>query len=132
MGYSEYRSQEQIARSTIANANTSTATNTDQRRQRDQAGAGDMPEKKQLEMWHYQDTNGIVQGPFPSDQMEAWRKAGFFPPNTPVRKVGGVVVTGNGGFVPIGSVTLTSQNSGYDGQDKEDDHDDESGNGEEK
>ena len=81
-GYSDYRSSEQIKRSTTGK------------------------KKKDVEggtikcSWHYIDQGGNIQGPFSSEQMSGWRQVGFFPDNTMVRN-------GNGTeFVEISTVDL--------------------------
>lgn len=36
--------------------------------------------------WHYVDDSGAVQGPFPTSHMRTWHAAGYFKPNTRVRR----------------------------------------------
>ena len=36
--------------------------------------------------WHYVDDSGALQGPFPSSHMRAWHAAGYFKPDTKVRR----------------------------------------------
>lgn len=54
--------------------------------------------------WWYRDNQQQqLQGPFSTEQMQAWNQAGFFPPTTPVRK-------GNGAeFVEMGSIDWNAQ-----------------------
>jgi len=108
-GYSDYRSAEQIGRFNTAEHDDGTAvpiaTTTTKK---SVVGPPILPVVVvKIEWWNYKDTNGIIQGPYDAKQMEGWRVAGFFPLNTPVRKVvEGNSGAGGGGFVPIGSVTL--------------------------
>ena len=36
--------------------------------------------------WWYRDTLHTLQGPYGKDQIQAWSRSGYFPPNTPVRQ----------------------------------------------
>lgn len=81
-GYADYRSSEQIKRSTNA------------KKKKDVEGATIKCS------WHYIDQGGNVQGPFSSEQMSGWRQVGFFPDNTMVRNGTGTE------FVEISSVDL--------------------------
>jgi hypothetical protein len=44
--------------------------------------------------WQYRDPNGTVQGPFPAARMLAWRAAGHFQADLPVRALGRRVALG--------------------------------------
>jgi hypothetical protein len=81
-GYSDYRSSEQIKRSTTG------------KKKKDVEG------ETSKCSWHYIDQVGNIQGPFSSEQMSGWRQVGFFPDNTMVRN-------GNGTeFVEISTIDL--------------------------
>ena len=82
-GYSDYRSEEQIIRSTVQ-AKEKLAE------MKKAVGAPDM--------WYYRDASNALQGPFNSVQMNGWKQAGFFPGETPVRR--GI----DGHFVPMGTL----------------------------
>jgi hypothetical protein len=81
-GYGEYRSSEQIKRSTTA------------KKKKDAEGG-----TKKCS-WYYIDQGENIQGPFSSEQMFGWREVGFFPDNTMVRNGTGTE------FVEISSVDL--------------------------
>ena len=36
--------------------------------------------------WHYMDDSGVLRGPFPTSHMRAWHAAGYFKPDTAVRR----------------------------------------------
>jgi len=70
------------------------------------------PQKKtsNMDMWHYRDIAGNIQGPYPSHQMIAWKEAGFFLFDTLVCKVG------NSDFVSIGSACLNQEHDALAGR----------------
>lgn len=93
-GYSDYRSEEQIKRSTVQ-AKTKMAE-----KQKKQDSTEDA--------WYYRDSSNALQGPFQSVQMNGWKQAGFFPDQTPVRR--GL----HGDFVPMGTVEFLQSSTAHD------------------
>ncbi len=98
-GYGEYRSKEQIKRSTLNQKDKR------KRQRQDNNGAALNGEEAQSTKscdWHYIDQSGTLQGPFTSGQMIGWKDAGFFPMDTMVRN------GDQGEFIEMGSVDLST------------------------
>lgn len=98
-GYSDYRSEEQIARSNKQAKNKLAAEN----KKTETADAAD-----DVDAWYYRDSSNVLQGPFNSMQMNGWKQAGFFPDETPVQR--GL----HGDFVPMGTLDFTKPPSTHD------------------
>ncbi|GFH57630.1 hypothetical protein CTEN210_14106 [Chaetoceros tenuissimus] len=95
-GYSDYRSKEQIQKSTTSKKKVTDGD-------KDHMENGKISVKKV--QWYYIDQSAIVQGPFQSDQMIGWNSAGFFPSDTMVRN------GDDGEFVELGTVDLATGES---------------------
>jgi len=95
-GYSEYRSKDQIQRSTISQKKAKV--------EEDGVDSSSLEESKEKVMcqWYYVDQSRVVQGPFQSEQMNGWGQAGFFPNDTMVRN------GEDGVFVEMGMVDLST------------------------
>ena len=100
-GYGEYRSKDQIQRSTMQqkrkrqrNGNNDDDHDGDKDKDGNKDGVdggdkygdgGHRKSKAKACSWHYIDQAGVLQGPFSSEQMIGWSQAGFFPGDTMVR-----------------------------------------------
>ena len=93
-GYSEYRSKDQIQRSTRSQKKTKV--------QEDGVGNATKIKEKARCQWYYIDQSGTTQGPFQSEQMIGWSQAGFFPNEIMVRN------GQNGDFAEMGVVDLST------------------------
>eukprot|EP00557_Chaetoceros_sp_GSL56_P007186 CAMPEP_0176505334 /NCGR_PEP_ID=MMETSP0200_2-20121128/16439_1 /TAXON_ID=947934 /ORGANISM="Chaetoceros sp., Strain GSL56" /LENGTH=659 /DNA_ID=CAMNT_0017904881 /DNA_START=1193 /DNA_END=3169 /DNA_ORIENTATION=+ len=133
-GYSDYRSKEQIQRSTLLSQKKKREEGHVEGEEKD-VSSGDANEKKNFTknvtpscQWYYIDQSGYVQGPFASEQIMAWNQAGFFPSNTLVKN------GQDGRFVEIGLVDLATGRSAEEDptEDYDDDDDDDDENVEEE
>ena len=96
-GYDEYRDPDLIHRSKDENAN--------HQQQQQKKRKRKLAKPKNLQ-WYYQDTSGIIQGPFQALQMVSWKDAGFFPSTTLVRIDDTTDDENQNNFYPIDSVDL--------------------------
>ena len=99
-GYSDYRSKDQIQRSTISKKKAKVQEDgVDVDVDVDSSTLKELKEKVECQ-WYYVDQSGVIQGPFQSEQMSGWGQAGFFPNDTMVRN------GEDGEFVEMGMVDL--------------------------
>ena len=95
-GYGEYRSKDQIQRSTL---------NQKEKQKRQKMNQDDDSGEKESDKpcsWYYLDQASTLQGPFTSGQMAGWDEGGFFPTETMVRN------GEEGEFAEMGLVDLSS------------------------
>ena len=91
-GYSEYRSKDQIQRSSRSQKKAKVLEDGD--------GNAEVTKMKTKCQWYYIDQLGVTQGPMQSQQMIGWSQAGFFPSDVMVRN------GQDGDFAEMGMVDL--------------------------
>jgi len=102
-GYSEYRSKDQIERSTKRKKQATLSSELS-------GTTANETNKKKPCAWYYIDQSGTGQGPFKSEQMIGWKQAGFFPTETMVRD------GEEGPFAQVGGVDLATGVTGDQGK----------------